>query len=517
MTSARSLVLTLVAVFILVVALAAQQPVVSSESHHDTSPPLRSLTPILPTGPQHIFRPRHTPVRHHDQPDPLAQAATSGSTSSTYLSITPGQGFDGIGQSTGYNVPGAPSDSNGAAGSSQFVETVNLAFAVYDKTTGRKLYGPAAINTLWSGFGGPCQNNNDGDPIVLYDHLANRWVLSQFAVTGGPPFYECIAVSQTSDATGKWYRYAFSYPYFPDYPKMGIWPDAYYTSYNMFEGNYYPGPRLCALHRSNMLQGKAASQQCVQLGYFYSTVLPADLDGKRLPPSGSPEIFVALGLSNDLLLWRYHVSWSSPSTSKVTGPTKISIASFTQACASGSCIPQSWTTQKLDAIGDRLMYRLAYRNFGTYQALVTNHTVKPGTGAAAAIRWYELRNTTGSWSLYQQSTYAPDKNSRWMASMAMDKTGHIALGYSVSSPSMHPGVRYNGRSPWATKDFLQGENSLVSGGGSQHDIDRWGDYTSMSVDPADDCTFWYTNQYLTSSGSFNWSTRIASFKFPTCY
>jgi len=224
-------------------------------------------------------------------------------------------------------------------------------------------------------------------------------------------------------------------------------------------------------------------------------------------------------------LWRFHVNFTTPSSSTFTGPVKISVAAFTPPCrGGGACIPQPNTRQQLDSLGDRLMYRLAYRNFGDHESLVVNHSVavtvavsKRTTTSTVGVRWYELRNPNGTPSVYQQSTFSPNATYRWMGSIAMDKMGNMALGYSTSSATAEPSIAMTGRLATDTLGSMATENVIWAGGGSQlTNLTRWGDYSAMTVDPGDDCTFWYTSEYLKSDGTFNWSTRIATFKFPNC-
>jgi len=442
------------------------------------------------------------------------------------VSTTAGLGFNGVGdgfvgpQGT-FTVNAAPPDTNGAAGASQYVQWVNTSFAVFNKGIGAVVYGPAAGNTLWTGFGAPCEITNDGDVIAQYDKAAGRWVMSQLSYSLAPPYYLCVAVSTTSDATGTYNRYAFSYSNLNDYPKLGVWPDGYYTSYNMFKpvkiGPFlsykFVGASVCAFDRSAMLSGTAATQQCFQLSSSFGGLLPSDLDGSTAPPAGSPNYFLNFG-SNSLNLWKFHLDWVTSSNTTLTGPTNIPVAGFSEACNGGTCIPQAGTSQQLDSLGDRLMYRLAYRNFGDHEALVVNHSV--AAGSSVGVRWYELRSPATP-AVYQQGTYAPDSNFRWMGSIGMDNVGNIAVGYSVSSSSMNPAIRYTGRVPSDPSGTMEGETSIIEGTGSQtQNLNRWGDYSSMSIDPVDDCTFWYTTEYLKANGTFNWSTRIASFKFPSC-
>jgi len=435
------------------------------------------------------------------------------------LSATAGLNFDGVGL-PGYSPTGAPPDTNGAAGATQYVQWVNTSFAVFNKSTGALVYGPAAGNTLWSGFGGRCSTDNSGDPIVMYDQLANRWVMMQFAVST-TPYMQCVAVSQTSDATGAWNRYSYSFGTgFNDYPKGGVWPDAYYVTYNMFaNGSSFSGAQVCAMDRAAMLSGTAASQQCVQLSTTYGGLLPAYLDGATPPPAGAPNYVLGFddASNNALRLWRYHVDWATPANSTFTGPTSIPVTAFTPACSGGTCVPQSGTTQRLDSLADRMMYRLAYRNFGDHEALVTNHSVT--SGGVSGVRWYEIRNPGGTPTVFQQSTFQPDTNYRWMGSIAMDQSGDMLMGYSASSSSISPTARITGRLAGDALNTMQTESDLLSGvthGSQTTTLSRWGDYSAMTVDPTDDCTFWFTTEYLKANGTFNWSTRIASFKFASC-
>ena len=452
--------------------------------------------------------------------DPVVQRS-----STTSAAVTTGIGRDGIGVGLGsYSPKWAPPDTTGAVGATQYVQWVNTDIAVFDKGTGDLAVGfPKAGNTLFQNLGGACATSNDGDPMVQYDKAAGRWVLSQFAVPGGSAgYWQCVAVSQTSDATGAYNLYAFQYSQFPDYPKMGVWSDGYYVTFNMFT-SIFQGAKVCAYERAQMLQGQPATQQCFQLSSSYASLLPADLDGSTAPPAGSPNYLVNR-LSSSLGFWKFHVDWANNNNSTLTGPTQIPVAAYNAACGGGACIPQPGTSQQLDSLADRLMFRLAYRNFGNgdermvvNHAVMVNQTRKPRSAGNAAVRWYEIRNMSNTPSIYQQSSYSPDTKFRWMGSAAMDKQGNMAMGYSVSSSSDKPSLAYATRLATHALGVLSGETSIVSGTGSQlSNLSRWGDYTHMSIDPVDDCTFWYTGQYLKADGTFNWSTRIASFKISVC-
>ncbi|MDI2130141.1 hypothetical protein [Yinghuangia seranimata] len=492
-----------------------------AEVHHDTSPPLRNMRATPDSNPgKHKGRdhdddedrlPHPPPARI---PDPVVQHEVGGAGAPAV-----GLGFEGIG-SGNYSISGVPPDPNASVGSTQIVEVVNTAYAVYSKT-GATLLAPTNTSTLWSGFGGSCQTANDGDATVRWDTLANRWVIQQFAnvTSSSGPYYECVAVSTSADATGSYNRYSFQFTNFPDYPKLSVWPDAYYTSYNMFTpSGTFINAEVCAMNRANMLAGTTATQQCFTTSSSYGGLLGSDLDGSTAPPAGRPALFVSLGTTaTTLAYWKFHVDWATPANSTWTGPTALTVAAYTTACGtSGTCIPQGGTTQQLDSLSDRVMYRLAYRNYGDHESVVVNNSVTAGSSVGA--RWYELRLASdGSPSVFQQGTYAPDSTFRWMGSIAQDKAGNIALGYSQSSSSTNPSIRFTGRLAGDSPGTMtQGETTAVTGGGSQTSYSRWGDYTSMAIDPADDCTFWYTDEYIPTNGNFNWRTRISSFTLPGC-
>ena len=487
---------------------------VRHQMHHDVSAPLLELMKNAP--PPSLTKHEAEPLRRIPLPPGLTQGEEDTVLQRTMVPFTPtiGASFEGLGTGQyGFTVNSAPPDTNGTVGATQYVQWVNSSFAVFNKTSGALIAGPTAGNTLWSGFGGGCQTNNDGDPVVLYDKAAQRWVFSQFSVST-TPYLQCIAVSTTSDATGTYNRYSFQYSNFDDYPKMAVWSDGYYETFNMFNGNTFVGADACAYNRSAMLAGTAATQVCFQQGSSVGGLLPSDIDGNTAPPAGSPNYLVYYG-TNNLNLYKFHVDFNTPSNSTFTGPTVISVASFSPLCGGGTCVPQPGTSQQLDSLADRLMYRLAYRNFGTHESLVTNHSVV--AGSSGGVRWYEIQNPSGTPTVAQQGTFAPDSNYRWMGSIAMDQAGDMAVGYSVSSSSVNPSVRYTGRVPTDPAGTMEAEVNVVSGSGSQGTgLSRWGDYSAMQVDPVDDCTFWYTQEYIKANGTFNWSTRIANFKFPTC-
>jgi hypothetical protein len=472
----------------------------------------------------------------------IAPVPARSSEANAEATLTTNSGIDILGVGTGF--PGYADQANiavanGAAGATQFVQFVNESFAVFDKSTGDVIAGPARGNTLWSELGAPCSSSSNLDEIAQYDKLANVWVMMMPVYDS--PLSLCIAVSTTSDATGSWNLYAFQIPVnttlpcncepMPDYPKLGVWPDAYYIAYAQSVDLVYQGPAACAVDRNSMLSGADATMQCfANNGASNNLWLPSDVDGTTAPATGTPNYFLNFdGNDQSLDLWQFHVDWTTPANSTFTGPTNIPVAAFIEPCGdtvtvftpADNCVPQAGTSQTLGVFGDRLMYRLGYRNFGSYQDLVANHSVQVASGSdQTGIRWYELRDAGSGFSVYQQGTYAPDSNYRWMGSIAMDQAGDIAVGYNVSSSSMSPSIRYTGRQSSDALGTMEGEIDILTKAGiataSQTDSARWGDYSSMAIDPTDDCTFWYTNQYLAAGSSNKWSTQIASFSLPAC-
>jgi hypothetical protein len=495
--------------------LAQSRMTVRRDVHRDVSASLREM--ILHAPPPSLVRREVEPLRRIPLPQgltPLVEDPVRQRTVAPLATPVVGTSFEGLGNGQyGFSVTGTPPDTEGTVGATQYVQWVNTSFAIFNKTTGALVAGPTAGNTLWSGFGGGCQTNNDGDPIVLYDKAAQRWIFSQFSVST-TPYLQCIAVSTTSDATGTYNRYSFQYGDFDDYPKMGVWSDAYYETFNMFAGgSTFAGADACAYDRSKMLTGAAATQVCFQQGTSVGGLLPADIDGSTAPPAGSPEYLLYYG-TNNLNLFKFHVDFTTPANSTFTGPTVINVAAFNPVCGGGTCVPQPGTTQQLDSLADRLMYRLAYRNFGTHESLVVNHSVV--AGSSGGVRWYEIQNPSGTPTVAQQSTFAPDSNYRWMGSVAMDQSGDMALGYSVGSGSVYPTIRYTGRVASDPASTMGAEVNVVTGSGSESSYSRWGDYSAMQIDPVDDCTFWYTQEYQKTTGDFMWNTYIANFKFPSC-
>ncbi len=530
-------------------------PVVRPAVRHDVSQPLGKLAEATALGTRPLEQQQMEKSQTTSEEIPfflLPKATSAGDIGSRDMSIV--QQSQSVGAKmppTDFNFEGVnnvngvlPPDTNGdigydpATGKKYYMQWVNLSLAVWDVTNNPPtlVMGPVNGNSIWSGFGGMCETHNDGDPIVLYDHLAGQWMISQFALDfSAPDFHQCIAISETGDPTGSWYRYDFqiSTTKMNDYPHFGVWPDGYYMSINQFDAATWgwAGAGVVAFERDKMLQGQNAQMVYFDLASVnmdYGGMLPSDLDG-AVPPSGAPNYFAEwddsswIGPDDALRIWEFHVDWANPANSTFgvngdpnyvipTADVDPSMCNFAR-----NCIPQPGGTA-LDAIADRLMYRLQYRNFGDHQALVGNKTVDSDGTDHAGVYWFELRNPGTGWNMYQEGVYAPDSDNRWMGSIAMDQSGNIALGYSVSSASTYPSIRYDGRLDGdPLGQMTQGEAELVAGGGSQsHSSGRWGDYSMMGVDPTDDCTFWYTQEYYGADSTAGWQTRIGSFRFPTC-
>jgi Abnormal spindle-like microcephaly-assoc'd, ASPM-SPD-2-Hydin len=541
-TTKRVAVVAFLVMFCLALPTFAQQSktvtkgaIVIKEFKHDTGPILREIEPLLPewgTPPQHEIENKDNPNNPWAN-KPVVKDSVLQTPENSPTALTPAFNveFDGIGFGSAFFCNCMPPDNDGAPGLTQYTQYVNLTYQVFDKS-GNTLLGPLAGNSFWSGFGGSCQTDNSGDPIIRFDAAAQRWVVSQFAINGSAPDFECVAVSTTSDATGSYNRYAFPFNAFPDYPKMGVWPDAYYFTFNDFtiSGSSFISANVCAADRSKMLTGATATIQCFQpantmAGNPSFGMLPSDLDGAAPPATGTPNFIMELDADGNsaLSMYAFHVDFVTPSNSTLTGPTSIPVAAFTAPCpTTRACVPQPGSgTDKLDALGTRLMFRLPYRNFGDHTTLLVSHSIvaSPSIG----VRWYEIHNPESSPSVFQSGTFAPDSSYRWMPSIAMDQSQDIAVGFSKSSSSAgdFPSIRYAGRVPSDTAGTLESEVVLKQGTGAQSSggFDRWGDYSSMTVDPTDDCTFWVSNEYIKVTGQnsgFNWSTAIGSFTFPTC-
>ena len=503
-------------------------PKVVYDVYHDTSLPVGEYPderPLIPPGlrvkPLHVHA---LPGAELEEPDAAEQLFTLPQPSVSIL-----KNFDGVADSANGSVGlFVPSDSNLAVGATQVVEVINTAYQVFSKSTGASVQSARQISSIFTGVSGFCGQGASGtyaDPVVLYDRAAGRWVISIIAAdskarTGN----ECVAVSTSSNATGSYHRYVFSFGknVFNDYPKLGVWPDAYYASYNLFSPSTFLAAEACAYNRTAMLAGTAAAAICFKNANEF-TFLPSDLNGATAPPAGEPNFFIDLFSTGALHLFKFHVDFTTPSNSKFTGPVTISVTPFTAACGTftnGACIQQLGTTDLLDSLGDRLMFRLAYRNFGTHESLVVNHAAKTSV-AASGVRWYEIRSPNTTPVIFQHGTLTSGSTSLWMGSIAMDKLGDMALGFSESSSSIHPKIAFTGRTPSDPLGTMEGISLIFAGSGSQtggivNGGDRWGDYTDMVIDPSDDCSFWYVNQYIPANGDFNFHTRLASFKFSTC-
>ncbi|MDQ1387216.1 MAG: hypothetical protein QOF56_670 [Acidobacteriaceae bacterium] len=456
----------------------AARPSVLTAARHDVSAPLRNMAwwngNSTPKASQEMPEPRATRDPFSSgKSDPVAQQLSVG-----LQGVTAGVNFEGQSAQDTRNIFGfafVPPDTNGAAGANQYVQIVNLTIAVYDKSTGAPVMAPAAIHTLWTGFGGPCEfeTPDGGDPVVLYDHLAGRWMVTQLQFNSTfTQSEQCVAVSTSSDATGSYNRYEFDFgANFPDYPKYGIWPDAYYNTINVFPGHGFAGAEACAFDRTAMLAGLSATAICFQQPPSVSSLLPSDLDGNSLPPAGSPNYFMGLADSTHLSFFKFHADFANPANSTFTGPSLISVAPYSEICARATtvaCIPEPNPGEKVDGLSDRVMFRLAYRNYGDHESLVVNHTV--AGGALGGVRWYEIRNPGAAPTVLQQGTLVDPTVDYWLGSVAMDKVGNLALGFSASGKELPPSIYVAGRAPGDPSGLLSGPLVIAGGPGRSNSV-----------------------------------------------
>ncbi len=472
------------------------------------------------------------------------------------LAAVAGASFEGPGVGlSGFSLTGAPPDMTLAVGPNHIVAWVNSQYAVFNKS-GTLLVAPVNGNTLFTGVGNECATTNRGDPILQYDRLAQRWILSQFAFpvdgSGNPisPYYQCFAISTTNDPTGSYVRYSVLFSGtspsgFNDYGKLGVWPDGYYTAFNIFGGSPAggnTGAALCASDRIKMLAGDpTATTLCAPIGFYGGGAgfLPADLDGTTLPSDLTQGgIFMRVSTTNNLRYLKLKPNFAAGTVTLTDGFggaagsfINVPIGATTNACngGGGACVAQPGTATLLDTLGSRLMYRLAYRNRGGVESMMVTHSVDPdgAGGQGAALRWYEIRNPLGNPSdpvvanrpvLFQNGTYNPGASGdRWMGSIAMNQDGNMMMGYSIANAGagIFPSIGIVGRELGDPVSTLQAEATAFAGSGSQTGtLTRWGDYSTIQVDPSDDRTFWYIGQYLAANGSFNWHSRIVSYSFP---
>lgn len=502
---------------------AADRPAEKVEAGPTASPVLSVELGSLPA----VTEPHAWVVKAGDRQNPLANEPDQGHRGTWDRSAVPADPLASRGFDPGHRTPApaltfagtgnpvgcggcSPPDTMGDVGPKHYIQMVNATkVAIYDKG-GALLAGPLDLSSLWSS--GACAAD-EGDPVVNYDPLADRWVLAQF--NGANSL--CFAVSTTANPLGTYFIYSFLTTDFPDYFKVGVWPDGYYVSTN--ENNY----NAWAFERLKMLAGLPAQSRKAS-GFADNFLMPADVDGLVAPPAGAPAIYYTFldnsfhGGSDRLELRAFHVDWVTPANSTFTIVGSPTVAAFTYTVCGFfnlTCAPQPGTGQLVDVVSEWPMFRFAYRRFAGHQSLVGTFTV-PVSGRSAP-RWFELRGSGTSWSLFQQGTYDPDATAhRFMGSIAQDREGSIALGYSAMSGTVSPAIRFATRLAGDTAGTLGSESTLIAGGGSQTASSRWGDYSALSIDPADECTFWYTNQYYTASSGSTWATRIGAFRVPQC-
>jgi hypothetical protein len=442
--------------------------------------------------------------------------------------------FDGLDFTTWGD--GHPPDTVGDVGPNDYVEAVNTAFAVYDKSSGQQL-AAATFTTLWQNApdatAGLCKTDNFGDPTVVYDPMADRFVVADFAFAGdgtAAPYYECIAVSKTSDpVAGGWWLYAVrtddaAHPWLADYPKMGIWPTGLYMSANMFSPTAFQEVRVWAFNRSDLESGAALRQVVVDVGSAaHFGLLPANLRG-ALPPNGTDELFAAESTTVfGFEVYKFHVDYSG-NTSALSAPVNVAQTSYSFPVKT-PLVPTPGNN--LDSLTDRLMMQAQYRNINGVESLWVTHSVYMSSHGPYGMQWAQLNVSGGTISTapVQQQIYGnvgSDGVHRWMGSLAVDDRGDMALGYSAANSTLDPAVRYAGRlAEDALGSLPRTETTMIAGGGTQtgncgsSTCTRWGDYSAMTIDPVDGCTFWYAQEYYAVDG-LDWHTRIGEFAFPSC-
>jgi Xaa-Pro aminopeptidase len=490
--------------------------------------------------------------------------------------------FDGLGAGfTGPHGTAAfrnPSDNSLAVGPSHVMQTVNSRLAVFDKS-GKVLHGPVPTNAVFRGFGGQCEIRNNGDAVVRYDQLANRWLIVMPVFVRGParpdqpppwtggaaaylsppgragqpgpavrlpdnvpeqlsrpgaspgaagPYSICYAISAGPDPLGPYYRYEFLRPLFPDYPRPAVWPDGYYvatsTGDDRISDKIATEKHACVVDRAKMLNGEPATEQCFVIENV-NFLNNADVDGTALPPEGAPNVMVAAGgtqldgivEADTIDTWQFHVDWRNPADTRIAGPEKIRVAPYHYLCDGqlSNCVPQPGSERRLDAQGDKIMPRVVYRRIRDQQSLVAVHAVNTSAGGGG-VRWYELRiDGRGSVRLHQQGTFAPDRYFRWLPSPAIDRAGNIAIGYSFAGGPHFAGQRVAARLADDPLGVLTTREAILVEGEAAQSVMRWEDYTQTAIDPTDDCTVWYAGDYL-RKGSDTYSSRIGAFRLPGC-
>ncbi len=515
------------------------------------TPPLRDLVKNQPTQLQYGFhqaspvqRPKAALLAKFEKTTNYAAVKDSAAQTSPLPATIPVDQLDFLGVGIGffgYSVPDAPTDGNLSIGDNQIVQWVNVQFAVFDLNGNNILFNGnpyVAGSVLFQGLP-HCGATNSGDIVAQWDKIAHRWVMYQPRFTA--PYYDCFAISQTADATGAYYTYEFptfdNANNFPDYPKVGVWPNGYYVSHNsFFHLQNYNGAMPCAYDRVKMLAGDPTAKGVCFLDdsngtLFDDGMLPADVDDASAPPTGINPVFMGSidNFASDSNIYYYHFHFDpvTPSNSTfdcINGACKIAVATYTLAPSNA---PQPGGNM-INTLSDRLMYRLAYRILpgpaGAVRAvkdnrkqewLVSHAVTNNGTISA---RWYEFRAPTYDTTptVFQQGTYQPDATSRFMSSLAADRAGNIAMSYTVSSSTVNPTIAFTGRAIGDPAGTMGPETILVPGGGAQVGTsNRWGDYYNMGLSN-DGCTFVTTGEYYMATGSFHWSTRIGKLKFANC-
>ena len=505
----------------------AQEILTFEMTRHSTSQPISAMA--LPEAPQGSALPYSVPnkfmkfgslkndgenIQASGQDEVLQNIMGSG-----YVDVR--KSFEGASDADNGALLGflvVPPDTDGDVGPRHYVQWINLVAEIFDKK-GNTIMGPFPGNLFFQGMGGICETTNDGDPIVLYDEGADRWNVSQFALDfDNLNFSMCIAISTTGDPTGSYHQYELNFgTIFPDYPKLGIWGDSYTLTTRNFIGA--SGQFAIVMDRDAMLNGLATNALGVIIptDFFADGYVPMDSDDPHVsgaPLFGGHTAFgKAKGMRNEkeFELFEFDVDWDNPGAATFSKVAEVPLPTYN--ISAGRYVNQP-NGVFLDDLESFTMHRAHVRDFGTHRSLVANHTIKLNPSATAAVRWYEFRDSGSGWYLYQSGTYSPDKRDRWMGSIAMNKYGDISLGYSLSGTDTYPSIAVTGQTAdySGTGIMNVAEKIVQAGGGSQEAANRWGDYSMMSVDPRDERTFWYTNEYYAETGAFDFKTNISAFR-----
>jgi len=520
----------LTAIILTVCALTAQttnKPIVKKSVFYGKSKPIREMDVVLPG--EH---PEKQQVIRNFFPGKEEIKYNKNESSPTKPNIQKHQGvkrsrgpllnFEGIDNVNG----GFPADPNGDVSEDYYMQTVNNSFAVWDKS-GNLLYGPVDNKSLWAALPGPWHSIKWSDPVFKYDYLADRWVISSMSWSrDNELYYEMVAVSETNDPLGTYNCYVFQFDYINDYPKLSVWHDGYYITYNMWENTNPPSysySLVTVVDRDAMLSGDSVITLIEfqipdpDVRFF---PMAADLRGDNIPDD-SPCYIATIGNPDDsdpwylsLDIYEFTTDWNVPANSGFTQISQFDIGDIEPIVDFGPGAPQPINEKNVVTIPLYMMYPVTYRMFDDHESMVCCLTIWDRN--THYLKWFELRKDSGDWNVYQEGNYSPDNSHRYQPSISINGNGDIAMGYTVSDEETFPSIRMTGRRAndmlgvmtYQELELFTGLN-YINTYQTSFDQNRWGDYASMMVDPSNDTTFWFTNMYPKSQTSVgNWGTRI---------